>query len=381
VAARQRISPGGLRQLGPINFTISRIGGRVVGAEHLNLFSTLGRGKRLFLGWLGYSGLLMPFGALRRSESETVILRVAHLRGSEYELIHHRRIGVRAGLTERQLELVFGGAGWDERSAALLAVVTELVESRSVSDGAWSALARHYDDRRLVEIVLLTTQYDGLATTIDTLGIVPERRTSGPSGDPECPACDFLDADQRAQLLGRWSEPHRHYHDRRHLAAVLRALDELAAAGAVFEREPVELAAWFHDAVYEIGAPDNEERSARLAEAMLTDRPTVAAETARLVRVTVGHEVADGDVNAGALCDADLAVLAGSPDRYQRYADAVRAEYRDVPDAVFRPARAKVLADLLAHSQLFHTAAGRTRWEAAARANVAAEIERLTAIG
>ncbi len=171
-----RVSPGDLRRLGPINFAIARIGAKAIRADDMHLFSTLGRSKRLFLGWLGYSSMLMPFGALKRSESETVIVRVAHLRENAYELGHHRRIGAQAGLTDTQFERIFDGSGWDERSAALLDVVTELVEDKSVSDEAWNRLAAFYDERKLVEIVLLATNYDGLATTIDVLGIQPERR-------------------------------------------------------------------------------------------------------------------------------------------------------------------------------------------------------------
>lgn len=170
-----RVTPGGLRQLGPINYAIAKVGARAIRADDMHLFSTLGRGKRLFLGWLGYSGMLMPFGALKRSESETVIVRVAHLRGNAYETGHHRRIGAQAGLTATQFERIYDGTGWNERSAALLAVVTELIETKAVSDEAWARLAEFYDERRLVEIVLLATNYDGLATTIDVLGIQPER--------------------------------------------------------------------------------------------------------------------------------------------------------------------------------------------------------------
>lgn len=170
-----RVTPGGLRQLGPINFAIARIGAKAVRADDMHLFSTLGRTKRLFLGWLGYSGMLMPFGALKRTESETVIVRVAHLRGNAYELGHHRRIGAQAGLTDPQIEHILDGTGWDERSAALLAAVTELVESKQVSDATWARLAGFYDERRLVEIVMLATNYDGLATAIDVLGIEPEK--------------------------------------------------------------------------------------------------------------------------------------------------------------------------------------------------------------
>ncbi|GAA1081321.1 carboxymuconolactone decarboxylase family protein [Tsukamurella spumae] len=170
-----RVRPAGLRAAGPINYAIAKVGARAIRADDMHLFSTLGRTKRLFLGWLGYSGMLMPFGALKRTESETVIVRVAYLRENAYELGHHRRIGARAGLTATQFERIFDGSGWNERSAALLEVVTQIVADRSVSDDAWARLAAFYDERRLVEIVLLATNYDGLATTIDILGIEPER--------------------------------------------------------------------------------------------------------------------------------------------------------------------------------------------------------------
>lgn len=191
------------------------------------------------------------------------------------------------------------------------------------------------------------------------------------------PSTELLTQDQQGDLLDRWREPHRCYHTVDHLAGVLRGLDELAGAGEVFDRDAVELAAWFHDAVYVIGAPDNEEQSARLAEEML-DGPLSAA-VARLVRVTADHDVRDGDVDAAALCDADLAILAAQPERYRAYAAAVREEYATVPDDLFRPGRARVLRELLAHRHLFHTAAGRSRWEDAARANLSAELTELEA--
>ncbi|MBS4104907.1 carboxymuconolactone decarboxylase family protein, partial [Tsukamurella paurometabola] len=72
-------------------------------------------------------------------------------------------------------ERIFDGSGWDERSAALLDVVTELVDEKAVTDESWARLAAFYDERRLVEIVMLATNYDGLATAIDVLGIQPEK--------------------------------------------------------------------------------------------------------------------------------------------------------------------------------------------------------------
>ena len=63
--------------------------------------------------------------------------------------------------------------------------------------------------------------------------------------------------------------------------------------------------------------------------------------------------------------------------RYRTYAAAVREEYTDVPDEVFKPARAQVLSSLL-DGPLFHTAAGRERWEQLAQRNIEDEIGSLT---
>jgi len=157
---------------------------------------------------------------------------------------------------------------------------------------------------------------------------------------------------------------------------VLDAIGVLAGRGLPFDRDAVELAAWFHDAVYDIGRDDNEDRSAELAHDRLADSP-VRDEVVRLVMLTKSHGVASDDVNGAVLSDADLSVLAGTPQRYARYAQAVREEYASIPDDVFKPARAKVLTALL-NGSLFHTAVGRELWDSAARRNVTEEIRVLT---
>lgn len=178
-------------------------------------------------------------------------------------------------------------------------------------------------------------------------------------------------------LLGRWSEPHRRYHDEVHLAEVLTHLDVLAEGGEEVRRAVV-LAAWFHDAVYAGEPGRDEERSAALAADVLAatvPRPEVA-EVARLVRVTRDHAPEPGDRAGRVLCDADLAILAAPEARYRAYAAAVREEHRHVPEARFRAGRAQVLGALL-EGTLFGTATGRARWEARARANVLAELRSL----
>lgn len=184
------------------------------------------------------------------------------------------------------------------------------------------------------------------------------------------------------RLLTAWAEPQRRYHTTAHLADVLARVDVLAAAGDEdgTDRPAVDLAAWFHDAVYRPDRSENEERSATLAERALPELgidDARTAEVARLVRLTITHDPAPGDANGELLCDADLGVLAGTAQEYAAYAAAVRAEYGFVPDEAFRAGRAAVLRQLLALPRLFRTAHGAAHWEAPARANLAAELAEL----
>ncbi|MEU8824271.1 hypothetical protein [Streptomyces sp. NPDC048636] len=183
-------------------------------------------------------------------------------------------------------------------------------------------------------------------------------------------------------LLARWAEPQRRYHTTDHLIAVLDRIDELLPHIPAPDPAAIRLAAWFHDAVYLPDRSTNEDRSARLAERALPEAGVPeprTVEVARLVRLTTDHDPAPGDLNAEVLCDADLAVLAGSPENYASYAAAVREEYGFVPDDVFHEGRANVLRQLLGLERLFRTPPGQDRWEAAARRNMATELELLGA--
>ena len=178
-------------------------------------------------------------------------------------------------------------------------------------------------------------------------------------------------------LLASWTEPHRRYHDVEHLRGVLAAIEELAPLAA--DPDAVRLAAWYHDAVY-AGSPDDEENSARKAEAEFASLgvpESVVAEVARLVRMTVEHDPAAGDRNAEVLSDADLAALAVAAEDYRRNTAAIRAEYAHVSDEAFRAGRLRAIETLLVGPWLFRTAIARKLWEPQARANLEAERSKL----
>ncbi|ALG83357.1 hypothetical protein [Gordonia phthalatica] len=180
----------------------------------------------------------------------------------------------------------------------------------------------------------------------------------------------------RTDLTQRWNEPHRKHHNQRHLDEVLAALETLRGAGLEFAERPVVLAAWFHDAIYDPAGSDNEGDSAELARSLLAEDPD-RDEVARLVEMTRDHRPADDDANGIALADADFSVLGADPARYDEYAAGVRAEYRHVPDLIFRSTRRGILAEFLTRDHLYASAQAQRLWEEQARANLRREVRSL----
>jgi len=172
-----RIAPGTRRELGLPIWAFSRIAGRATRTTPPAIFTTLGRGRGLFWGWLHFAGRLMPGGKLPRRETELVILRVASVRGCDYEFEHHVRLGRRAGVTTADVERVRTGStadGWQDHERLLMKAAEELLLTRDLSDPTWDELRATYDERRVIELLLLVGHYDMLATTLMTLRLEPD---------------------------------------------------------------------------------------------------------------------------------------------------------------------------------------------------------------
>lgn len=173
------------------------------------------------------------------------------------------------------------------------------------------------------------------------------------------------------ELARAWGAPDRHYHDLRHLAESLAAVDLLAGG-------PLEhLALWFHDAVYGLGAGADEQASARLAHDRLLGAglpDDEVAEVVRLVLVTEHHSPGPRDPAGARVSDADMAILASEPTRYAESVRGIREEYARYDDASFAAGRVAVLNDFLRRDRIFHTPTGYDRWERRARHNLAREL-------
>ena len=172
-----RIAPGGVKELGPAIWVFSRIAGRATNTAPPAIFTTLGRGRGLFWGWLYFAGKLMPGGKLPRRETEMVILRVACLRGCDYEFAHHVRLGKHAGVTAEDVDRITvgsGAEGWQGHEQLLMSTAEELIGTKDLSDASWAALRDAYDERTAIELLLLIGHYDMLATTLMTLRLAPD---------------------------------------------------------------------------------------------------------------------------------------------------------------------------------------------------------------
>ncbi|MDO7896005.1 HD domain-containing protein [Pseudomonas citrulli] len=185
----------------------------------------------------------------------------------------------------------------------------------------------------------------------------------------QCPPRDTHQA-----LIEHYGEPHRAYHTDQHLEECLRirrSTDAPCQSAA-----EIDLALWFHDAIYAPRRHDNELRSAQWLDAVARESGLDDATRRRLhdlVMVT-RHDGAPATVDEAVLVDTDLAILGASPERFEEYDQQVRREYRHVPWFLYRRKRRQILEGFLARERLYATAAYFDAFEQQARTNLARAI-------
>ncbi|MGO1544324.1 MAG: DUF4031 domain-containing protein [Gulosibacter sp.] len=184
------------------------------------------------------------------------------------------------------------------------------------------------------------------------------------------------------ELLQRWSESHRSYHDERHLQDVLLSLNHLQTLGERISPTTL-LAAWYHDAVYAGSVGEDERASAQLAvaslEAIGLDPVTVTRVRDFILATTPGTDTSNAPLPLAHLLDADLSIFGAGSKRYREYTESVRKEYAHVDEKDFRAGRAQILRSYLDRPTIYRLEASISLWEARARQNLEDEIATLTA--
>jgi predicted metal-dependent HD superfamily phosphohydrolase len=192
----------------------------------------------------------------------------------------------------------------------------------------------------------------------------------------------LIDEELKNELAALYQAADRHYHGLAHIEAMLALAAEYRHL--LHDPEAVEAAIWFHDAIYDSRAKDNEAKSAELAEKRLAGRvnPHRLARIAAMINATATHQLPPfRDENAlndaALLLDMDLAILGAGPAIFNAYEKAVRLEYGWLEEPMWRAGRAAVLKSFLARPRIFNTQIFRDRFEARARKNLSRSLEAL----
>jgi predicted metal-dependent HD superfamily phosphohydrolase len=179
------------------------------------------------------------------------------------------------------------------------------------------------------------------------------------------------------QLVASYSEPHRKYHTVQHLDECLAHLDEVRSEA---ERAgEVELALWFHDAIYDTLRKDNEKRSAEWArESALAGGLSneQANRVYALILVTMHDALAAGR-DAAVLVDVDLSILGAETARFDEYELQIREEYSWVPGPLYRKSRRQILRGFLERERIYSTEYFLARHETRARENLTRSLDGL----
>lgn len=194
----------------------------------------------------------------------------------------------------------------------------------------------------------------------------------GARGDPK-PVFD--------QLVWLYADPARRYHTLDHITHCLTELDDAMCEVALRPKDAdlVEVALWFHDAVYVPGLRYNEQLSGRLAWRILFEAslpPNVCGDVSALIMATATHQPSQLPEYA-TLLDIDLAILGRPEPEFDAYEEGIRFEYQRVPDEAFRAGRIAVLEGFLARERIYRTEHFYRKYEAQAHANLARSIEKL----
>ncbi len=187
-----------------------------------------------------------------------------------------------------------------------------------------------------------------------------------------------ISSTQWKELRSSYRQPSRHYHNLKHIEALLGHLED---CHLVTDSKVVALAIWFHDIIYNPFSSTNEEDSANIL-ANFAKATTLSGEQQKAavayVRATAKHTPLTETLDERLFLDFDLSILGSPPSTYQSYCKNIRAEYHQVPDKIFYSKRKELLLAMISKPTLFWSDFGRDKWQEQASSNIEVELNQIT---
>lgn len=176
-----------------------------------------------------------------------------------------------------------------------------------------------------------------------------------------------------ANLNRRYGERHRAYHTADHIR---HCLDEFRPVRDMpGNPDAIELAIWFHDAVYNPKRDDNELRSANFAKEALSmtggllDNPIVERVYALIMATKHGCPLSPNDPDAIMMADIDLSPLGAHAQRFDENTEKLQREF-GMECRKFLEKQAWFLKKLAKNRNIFGTEYFQDRYERQARENI-----------
>jgi alkylhydroperoxidase family enzyme len=156
----------------------------MLGDANLNIFGTLARHPKLFKRWMVFANHVLGKSTLEARDRELLILRTGWNCRAPYEWGQHVAIGRGVGITDDEIVRITKGpdaSGWSDADATLLRAADELYNDSSLSDATYAALASHYDQQQLLDVVFTVGQYNLVSMALNSLRV---ERDDGVTGVP-----------------------------------------------------------------------------------------------------------------------------------------------------------------------------------------------------
>lgn len=183
------------------------------------------------------------------------------------------------------------------------------------------------------------------------------------------------------ELIQAYSSTDRFYHNLTHINSCFFIFDQTKFLAV--HPEEVELAIWFHDAIYDTRRDDNEQKSAEWAEKIISQSGlnSSAAERVSGLILATRHRTEASETDARLVVDVDLSILGTDPEVFWRYEENIRKEYAWVPESLFRLKRAEILRSFLNREYIYYHTQYRGMFEEKARSNLKQAVAKLSDAG